>query len=156
MKLKAAVNIFLKLERSPLTTRNYQRILETLAAAIGPERQLGRITFEDLADYLQPLRETLKPSTLHTYVNTYKAFFNWCVKQHWIERAPTEFIKVIDPGSPPVSRPKIRTASSVAPSGASQNSRVAFVEKKYGSPSVNSWFSNASHFGHTRTSTCSQ
>ena len=38
----------------------------------------------------------------------------------------------------------------------SQNIRVAFVEKKYGSPSAGSSRSNASQSGQTRRSTCSQ
>ena len=50
----------------------------------------------------------------------------------------------------------MRTTSSDVPSGASQNSRSAFVEKKNGSPSLGSSSSKVSHPGHTRGFTCSQ
>jgi hypothetical protein len=52
--------------------------------------------------------------------------------------------------------PKDQHDVLAAPSGASHSIVVAFVEKKYGSPSAGNSRSNASQSFQTRRSTCSQ
>lgn len=97
--LQQALHTYLLIERRPATTTTYRRILSRLVAAIGPARDITRISYEDLLDYQATIRATLKPSSVKTYIDTIKAFFSWCVKRKYIAVSPAEDIFVRRPPS---------------------------------------------------------
>lgn len=88
-KLIEAVETFLKLPRADSTTSQYRYVLMALAAAIGPARDVRRITYEDLLDYFDQCHQRgVKPVTVGGYVNITKAFFTFCEKRHYCKHSP--------------------------------------------------------------------
>lgn len=85
-KLRAALTIYLKVERAPLTNRQYGLILGRMVAELGPGRAVGRVSYEELLDYLDGLGVRL--STRRSYVSIIKAFFAWCVEMGYAEQSP--------------------------------------------------------------------
>lgn len=86
---------FLSLDRSPHTTYQYTLVLGRLVAAIGPERDVALIRYEDLADYLAGLkRKGLKPSTREGYLAVIRSFFSWCVRRGYLDKSPTKDLRV--------------------------------------------------------------
>lgn len=86
--LSEALHTFLQVERRAASNQQYHMVLSRLVDAIGPARQVERVTFEDLLDYQANLRAHLKPLTVAGYTSTFKSFFNWCVKRGYIQRSP--------------------------------------------------------------------
>lgn len=86
--LQEALDSFLKVDRSKITNRNYASLLERMVAAVGPARNLKRITLLDLQDFVNPLKPDLSAASFHQYVVVIKAFFNWCCVQKWIKVSP--------------------------------------------------------------------
>lgn len=97
--LAAALDTYLKLERSPETNKQYRYILGKLIAAIGPARNLERITYEDLLDYLSSL--TIAASTRSNYTVLVKTFFKWCVEVEYLDQSPARRLKVKKHRRPP-------------------------------------------------------
>lgn len=90
-----ATTTYCKIERSPATTRLYRRILFSLTSAIGPERDLARLSFEDLLDFMDVLlRRGLKDSTRMQYSVVIKGFCAWCVSRKYIAESPAADIQV--------------------------------------------------------------
>jgi integrase/recombinase XerD len=102
--LKDALTDFLRVERSPQTTRHYRRFLAPFVAAIGPARDLRRVTFDDISDYFAAYRPRVRPSTLCQYANVCKSFFSFCARQRWLEESPAADLHFRDPGRAPGSR----------------------------------------------------
>lgn len=86
--LQEALNTFLLIERRPQTNHQYGVILACMVRAIGPDRDLQLIRFEDLLDYQSRLRATRQPSTVTSYTAIIKAFFNWCCHRGYIVSSP--------------------------------------------------------------------
>lgn len=94
MKLSEALTTYLKIDRQPATNQQYSYVLNRLVTAIGPQRTIRLVTYEDLLDYLATLkREGKKESTLVGYTSIIKAFFTWCVQRRYIKRSPAADIK---------------------------------------------------------------
>lgn len=104
--LNEALRAFLRVERSPFTNRHYRRNLNRLITAIGPQRDVRRVTHDDLADYVDSLRgqPSISANTLQTYVRIMRTFFNWCVKEKYIAVSPAQALSVRSPGRRPGSR----------------------------------------------------
>jgi integrase/recombinase XerD len=92
--LVEAIDTYLKVDRAPTTNRQYARVLNLMADAVGKKRPLKRIAYEDLLDYVNELKGDVKSSTAATYLATLKAFFAWCVKRGYISESPAEDIRV--------------------------------------------------------------
>src|SRR5687768_3847046 len=71
--LKDALTDFLRVERSPQTTRHYRRFLAPFVDAIGPARDVRRVTFDDISDYFAAYRPRVRASTLCQYANVCKS-----------------------------------------------------------------------------------
>ena len=65
MKLKEALASFLLVDRAPQSRETYRKFLIRFVDAIGPERPLDLITFQDVDTYILDRRETA-PNTPHT------------------------------------------------------------------------------------------
>jgi site-specific recombinase XerD len=92
--LEEAIDIYLKVDRSPYTTRSYRRVLITLSDAVGGKRNIERVTYEDMLDYTSGLKGSVKASSLGTYVATIKAFFRWCVRRKYLTQSPVDDIMI--------------------------------------------------------------
>lgn len=86
--IQEALDSFLKVDRSPITNRNYASLLQRMVAAVGAARNVKRVTLPDLQDFVNPLKPGVSASTFHQYVVYVKAFFNWCVDQKWLKVSP--------------------------------------------------------------------
>lgn len=86
--LQQALDTFLLIERRPQTNIQYRFILAAMARAIGPERDITLIRYEDLLDYQARLRQTRKLSTVGNYTAMMKVFFTWCVHRDYIAVSP--------------------------------------------------------------------
>lgn len=92
--LAEALYTYLQEDRSALTTKQYHLVLSKMAAAIGPDRSITLIRYEDLMDYIARLKDSgIKQSTLVGYTAVIKSFFGWCVDRHYIEISPAQAIK---------------------------------------------------------------
>lgn len=107
--LAECIATFLKIDRSPHTNRQYGLILHEMARAIGPDRAVGLIRYEDLLDYLdrrrnkphQRTRGQIKPATIAGYVTVIKAFFAWCARAGYVETSPAANIQRKPPSRDP-------------------------------------------------------
>lgn len=134
--LQETIDLFLAVDRSPYTNRNYRYVLERMARAIGPERELRLITYPDLSDYLQKLlrrahssngsgqpRRALKRDTAADYLKTIQAFFRWCVERRLLKHSPAEGLRVrpepVEPERHPNAIPPDELAEMVRLSRAS-------------------------------------
>jgi len=108
MKLKEALALFLLVDRAKQTRETYEKFLRRFVNAIGPERQLQSIRSEDIAEYVDEMRnrkvkyedhgrrptaqEPLSTSTIHKNVQMIKTFFKWCVDHHHLAESPADFL----------------------------------------------------------------
>lgn len=93
--LAEALLTFVQVDRSPKTNKQYQMVLTRLINAIGPKRDVKRVTYEDLVDYFAQLRkEGLKDTTRAGYLSVVKAFFTWCVENDYIRKSPATNVRV--------------------------------------------------------------
>lgn len=94
--LAQARDTYLKIERSPTTNHMYGLVLANLVKAVGPARNVRRITFDDLADFLADYRSKhdLKPSSAKTQATVIRSFFSWCVRSGLIARNPAQDLRV--------------------------------------------------------------
>lgn len=103
--LSEVLETFLKEDRSPATHRNYHSLLSRMALAIGPARQIGRITYDDLLDFTNSLKAELSAASLHQYVIVMKTFFNWVVRHKYLDDSPADGLVVrLPPDDVTVSR----------------------------------------------------
>jgi integrase/recombinase XerC len=109
MKLKTALDLFLLEDRAPSTTLTYRRFLSRFVAAIGPERPLSHVSQEDVMHFISEMaerqvkyeghpqrpveREPLSRATVYKNKKMIKAFFNWCVRQGYLERSPADNVR---------------------------------------------------------------
>ncbi len=99
--LAAAINVYLSLDRSIETNRNYATTLNRMAADIGPGRNVERISYEDLVDYTASLRLTVKQSTFVQYLRVIKPFFRWAVETGYLSQSPAAGIIARKPAVDP-------------------------------------------------------
>lgn len=94
--LREALHSFLLVDRAPGTNVNYKRVLTNLITAIGPDRDVRRVTHDDLADYVAQLKaaKKLRASTLQDYVRMMKTFFNYCVGEKRLKYSPAQNLAV--------------------------------------------------------------
>lgn len=95
--VQEALDRFLQIDRSPHTNASYRHVLSKLAAAIGPVRDVSRVTYEDLADYFFPLingNPPLKRSTAGQYLMVIKTFFEFCHRRGYIHASPAEDLHI--------------------------------------------------------------
>lgn len=116
--LREVINLYLDVDRSPYTNRNYRYILERMARAIGPERELRLVTYPDLSDYLQKMLKRLKRPTAADYLTQIQAFFRWCVERRLLKHSPADGLQVrpepVDPDRRPNAIPAGELAEMVA------------------------------------------
>lgn len=76
-------------ERSPDTIKNIRNRLEPFCEA-NVNLLLTQVTEDLLWDWFEPFRdkERYAVETANSYKQTFKTFFNWCVKQGWIQKSP--------------------------------------------------------------------
>jgi len=86
--LTEALRTFLQIERRELTNKQYNIVLSMLIADLGANRQVSRVTYEDLLDVQATQRTRLKSSTVAAYTSIYKAFFNWCQQRGYCAQSP--------------------------------------------------------------------
>lgn len=100
--LHEALLTFLQVDRSPLTNQQYRMVLTKLVTAIGPQRDIALIRYEDLVDYFAQLQRTnIRQSTLSGYLSVTKSFFNWATERRYIERSPAADVRVRKPRRDP-------------------------------------------------------
>lgn len=93
--LHEALLTFLQVDRSPKTNKQYKMVLDQLVTAIGPQRAVKRVTYEDLVDYFARLRQRgLKDTTRSGYLSVVKAFFAWCVTSGYLKKSPAAHVRV--------------------------------------------------------------
>lgn len=79
---------FLKVDRSAYTNRNYRRVIGKMVQAIGPGRDVVLISFPDLLDYSDHLKQTVSQPSFRQYITIIKTFFNWAVIVRYLEWSP--------------------------------------------------------------------
>ncbi len=103
MDLESTVERFL-LRYAATTQTSYRRALDNFQRFIGPGRPLTAVTSDDIARYVQHLRNQgakytnhpkrpierapLSPWTVYRRLKTVKVFFNWAAKEGLVERSP--------------------------------------------------------------------
>lgn len=103
--LKEAIDSFLKVDRSACTNRNYRRVLIALAASIGPDRDITLVTYADLLDYTNRLRQGIQPNSFAAYVLVLKSLFSWAARCGLIPLSPaTHLIARTPPRDPSEQR----------------------------------------------------
>ncbi len=108
--LSQSLHTFLLVDRSSLTNRNYRRVLGHLVDALGPVRDVSRVSYEDLTDYFHQLTNEplgghpIKPATAGQYLNVIQTFFNWCVRRGYLERSPADDLHVRRRAADPMVR----------------------------------------------------
>lgn len=100
--LSESLETFLKVDRSTHTNRNYRRILTTMAAAVGPDRDVRLVSYADMLDYTSKLQPTLAPSSFSAYLLVFKSFFSWAAHNRLIDAAPTANIFARNPPRDPL------------------------------------------------------
>lgn len=99
--LQEAAEMFVSVDRSAATNRNYKQCLNALAAGIGEERPIGEITYADLLRYTVALKPRISPSTFAQYVTIIKVFFGWGVDVKLILDSPAGALKARRPPKDP-------------------------------------------------------
>ena len=79
---------FLDRDLSPKTLYDYRNVLNRFCDFTGPHRKPKNITRIDIDLWFEALNEDLSCSSKASYLRTIKAFFNYGVKQGWIEANP--------------------------------------------------------------------
>lgn len=93
--LAEALLTFVQVDRSSQTNKQYKMVLDQLVTAIGPQRAVKRVTYEDLVDYFAHLRKKgLKDTTRAGYLSVIKAFFAWCVASGYLKKSPATNVRV--------------------------------------------------------------
>ena len=93
MNLEEMIDVFLS-NKIETTRRSYLYCLRDMSGYIGPNRPLPAIDTLDMLKYFAEVKSRdYKPATVHKYIKTAKAFFNWCVKLKFIPEAPTKNIE---------------------------------------------------------------
>lgn len=95
--LEKALATYLKVDRSEYTNRNYHQCLSKMVEALGPQRRISFVTYEELLDYTAQYRQQYNPATCRQYVIVIKAFFNWAVKLRYIEWSPATMLSARKP-----------------------------------------------------------
>lgn len=107
--LQKALEGFLKVDRSQHTNRGYHTILSRMVTAIGPQRDIRLITYDDLADYALHLRDEVSDATRVQYVQVIHVFFNWCVKLRYLDYSPAAAVTVRRPPNDPTAEKAMPT-----------------------------------------------
>lgn len=106
--LQEALDRYLQLDRSTFTVKTYGSLLKRMAAAVGPARDISRVSVEDIEDWFYPLingQKPLKRTTATEYLNVMQRFFAFCQKRSYVTVSPVESIRVRhDEELPNVSR----------------------------------------------------
>lgn len=99
--LTQALGTFLKVDRSTYTNRSYGYCLAPFVTAIGPDRDIRLVTYDDLLDYVSRLRKTVSQSSLVQYVQIIRTFFTWCVRIRYLDFSPAAALTVRRPPEDP-------------------------------------------------------
>lgn len=108
MKLKEALAAFLLVDRAKQTRETYEKFLRRFINAIGPDRQLRSIRSEDIAEFVDDMRNRtvkyedhsrrptvqapLSTVTIYKNVKMIKIFFSWCVEHGHLAESPADFL----------------------------------------------------------------
>lgn len=94
--LQEALDRFIQVDRSSLTNKTYSYLLNRMVNAIGPVRDVARVTVEDLEDWFYPTinAKPLKRSTASEYLRVIQRFFNFCQKRGYLDVSPAETLRV--------------------------------------------------------------
>lgn len=98
--LAEALDTYLKIDRSRITNRNYANLLTRLVDAIGPARDVKRISYGDLVDFTSTLKADISPRSFRQYVVIIKTFFKWCEDRHYLKESPAAGITTRVPAPP--------------------------------------------------------
>ncbi|HEX2619765.1 MAG TPA: tyrosine-type recombinase/integrase [Phototrophicaceae bacterium] len=102
--LQEVINIYIRLDRSPITNLAYAGFLNRMAAAVGPARDIRRITFGDLVDYMAEIRNHVSASTHRQYNQIVRGFFAWCAEARYIKESPAAGLLARTPPKEPRNR----------------------------------------------------
>lgn len=86
--LSEVLSVFLKVDRSAYTNRNYELCLAKMVNAIGGGRDIHLVTYPDLLDYTIQIKPGITQSTFKQYVTVVKTFFNWSVRARYLDWSP--------------------------------------------------------------------
>lgn len=94
--LQEAYERFVNVDRSSFTKTTYSNLLVRMVNAVGPVRDVSRVTVEDIEDWFYPTinRKPLKRGTAAEYLSVVRRFFNFCLKRGYIQASPCETIHV--------------------------------------------------------------
>lgn len=106
--LQEALDRYLQLDRSTFTVKTYGSLLKRMVAAVGPARDVSRVSVEDIEDWFYPTINGAKPlkrTTAAEYLRVMQRFFAFCQKRGYMTVSPIESIRVRhDEELPSVSR----------------------------------------------------
>jgi site-specific recombinase XerD len=110
LTLSAAVARFLLEDRAPATRTTYRKVLTQALAFFGPQRAVDLVTRDDVLLWIAHLRNQteryvnhpqrgiaqggLSPKTIEKRVKTLITFFNWLEECEYLEKNPTNAIKL--------------------------------------------------------------
>lgn len=92
--LEESIAIFLQSDRAEQTNRHYTYVLNRMSKAIGSQRDVALVTYEDLADYVYKLYNNgrkgkgVKRSTAAGYLQVIQNFFTFCVRRKYLSASP--------------------------------------------------------------------
>jgi len=108
MKLREALEAFLRVDRAEQTRRTYETFLTRFVDAIGPERPLDLIRPQDIDVFVREMKQRkvkyaehsrrptvnapLSSTTIYKNVKMIKTFFKWCVDNHLLEESPAGYL----------------------------------------------------------------
>ncbi|MEO8608875.1 MAG: site-specific integrase [Chloroflexota bacterium] len=94
--LQEAFDRFVQVDRSSFTNKQYSNLLLRMVKAIGPVRDVRRVSAEDVEDWFYPVINTkpLMRSTAAEYLRVVQRFFNFCQKRGYIKTTPAETLRV--------------------------------------------------------------
>lgn len=92
--VEAAVRRFLsERDLAPSTRRVYGATLNALAAEIGPNSPLAKVTTEEVEEHLRDRYATNTASTFNRVVATLRSFFGWAMRRRLIATDPTDEVE---------------------------------------------------------------
>lgn len=100
--LRAALTTYLQVDRADATNGQYERVLTQLITAIGPDREVQLVSYEDLVDYFSKEKARgLKQSTRYHKLAVIKTFFAWCVERGYCPASPAAAVYLRKPTADP-------------------------------------------------------
>lgn len=91
--LERAITLYLNEQQKPATRKTYKSTLTPMMQFVGPARTLDRVSPDLLVEYMQTVRQRLKPMSINTHIKSIRTFFNWCIRIGWIAKSPALALK---------------------------------------------------------------